>query len=75
MRLRTTERWANDLVEEALKGEHTIENGYWIEEDEKTLQRPYLGSDFGVMSSPPRSRVVFSEAEWAVVTLRSRNQK
>ena len=55
-RLCPSEGWVNDLEEDAPDGEDTNEDGCWTEEDDETLQLEYLGSDSGLMSSPPGLR-------------------
>ena len=41
-RLCSSEGRVNDLEEEALKGEHINEDGYWTEEDDETPLLPSL---------------------------------
>ena len=57
-----SEGWANDLKKDALKGEDTIEDGCWTEEDDETFQQWYFGSDSCLVSSPPGLSDAFSEA-------------
>ena len=74
-RLCPSEGWVNDLEQDAPEGEDTDEEGCWTEEDDKTLQLGYFGSDSCLMSSPPGLRDAFNEAGWTVVTRKSRNRQ
>ena len=49
--------WSRDAPE----GEDTNEEVCWTDEDDKTLQLVYRGSDSCLMSSPPRLRDAFNE--------------
>ena len=62
----------NDLEQDALEGEDTIEDECWTEEDDETLQLGYLGSESCLMSSPPGLSDAFSEAGWTLVTRKLR---
>ena len=71
----TSGGWVNDLEQDAPEGDDTNEDGCWTEADDETLQLGYLGSESGLMSSPPGLRDAFSEAGWTVVTRKSRNRQ
>ena len=57
-RLCPSERWVNDLEQDAPEGEDTNEEGCWTEEDYETLQLEYFGSEPWLMSSTGTARCI-----------------